>query len=217
MIDFKRRRAMNQAKGDYSRWENLYRSQDVEEMPWFYPRIDPDLEMALSLMDIHSGSFLDLCTGPGTQALALAERGFCVTASDIADTAVHKAYDRARQHGLDISFRQNDLFDSRLGQSFNYIFDRGCYHIFPRQMRAQYPAAVASLLKPAGCLFLKCFSHLEERQEGPYHIDPDEIREFFDPLFKEISITDTVFQGTAELRRRGEPKALFCVLRRRAV
>ncbi|MHB0867806.1 MAG: methyltransferase domain-containing protein [Thermoleophilia bacterium] len=62
---------------------------------------------------------------------------------------------RGRQHGLDISFLQSDLFDSRLDQSFDYILDRGCCHIFPRQMRAQYPAAIASLLKPGGPLLLK--------------------------------------------------------------
>lgn len=202
-------------KGDHKTWESLYRHQAPENLPWFYPGLDPDFSMALSIMDIHSGSVLDLCTGPGTQALALAERGFSVTASDISDTAVRQACEKAHERGFDITFRQNDIFDSRLEKTFDYVIDRGCYHNFRFELRKQYPESVSDMLNPRGYLFLKCFSHLEESMEGPYHIAPEEIQEVFDPLFEVITIKDTVFQSHVAGRNRFEPKALFCVMRRR--
>jgi methylase of polypeptide subunit release factors len=69
----------------------LYREQKVESMPWFNPDLDPDLVLALNRLNLHTGTALDLGTGPGTQAIALAERGFKVTATDISATAVQQA------------------------------------------------------------------------------------------------------------------------------
>ncbi len=62
-------------------WETLYRDQPVETMPWFHAGLDPDLDRALKERKITRGAVLDLGTGPGTQAIALAERGFAVTAA----------------------------------------------------------------------------------------------------------------------------------------
>lgn len=56
-------------------------------MPWFNPELDEDLENALDELGLRSGSALDLGTGPGTQAIHLARRGFDVTATDISETA----------------------------------------------------------------------------------------------------------------------------------
>jgi hypothetical protein len=71
---------MNGLRG-FPRWEELYRNDTVEKFPWYWPALDPDLEAALVRYGIWSGTFLDLGTGPGTQAVVLAERGFHVTAS----------------------------------------------------------------------------------------------------------------------------------------
>ncbi len=194
------------------RWDELYRGRDVETLPWFYPGLDPDFAAALEERDLAPGSaVLDLCTGPGTQALAMAERGFSVTAMDIADTAVGQACLEARKQGLDITFRQNDILDNRLEQPFDLVLDRGCYHVFPLERRRQYVPAVAGMLKTGGFLFLKCFSNRETRPEGPYRISPQEIERLFPPLFEVMAIRHTVFQN---VNREPEPKALFCVMRR---
>ena len=59
-------------------------------------------------------------------------------------------------------------------------------------------------------LFLKCFSHRETYEDGPFRFTPEEIRELFTPLFRVLSIEDTEFHGTLDFL----PKALFCVLQR---
>ncbi|MFA6001548.1 MAG: class I SAM-dependent methyltransferase [Thermoleophilia bacterium] len=195
-----------------SRWEDIYKDGDVESLPWFYPGLDPDFARVLERLGISGGEMLDLCTGPGTQAIAMAQLGYSVTAVDIARSAVRKAYVRASGQGLDIKFQEADIFESDLERYFDIIFDRGCYHVFPDERRSDYAAVVGRLLKQGGYLLLKCFSYREKRSEGPYRIAPDEIQVNFEELFEVVSIEDTVFHGG---HGKALPQALFCVMRRR--
>jgi cyclopropane fatty-acyl-phospholipid synthase-like methyltransferase len=191
-------------------WEQLYQEKPVETMPWFNPNLDPDIEQALTKLNLHSSTALDLGTGPGTQAIALAERGFKMTATDISATAIQKAQAIAQEKGLDIAWKQDDILNSTLDQEFDFVLDRGCFHVFTPERRQDYVNVVNRLIKPNGYLFLKCFSHLETRPEGPYRFTPDEIREIFSSRFNVISIEDTVYHGTLEQF----PRALFCVLKK---
>jgi len=54
-------------------WDERYQQQAVETMPWFYPELDDDLKQALDELKVHEGRALDLGTGPGTQAIQLAQ------------------------------------------------------------------------------------------------------------------------------------------------
>ena len=60
-------------------WDERYRLDRVEQMPWFYPELDPDLARALARLELLRGRALDVGTGPGTQAIELASRGFEVS------------------------------------------------------------------------------------------------------------------------------------------
>ncbi|MFQ6038693.1 MAG: class I SAM-dependent methyltransferase, partial [Candidatus Aminicenantales bacterium] len=75
-------------------------------------------------LGIRSGHFLDLGTGPGTQAIALARRGFRVTAIDFSRTAVEKAIALAKKERVGVEFRRDDILSSRLETEFDYILDR---------------------------------------------------------------------------------------------
>lgn len=198
---------MNQPR-EFPDWEQLYRDRQVETMPWFNPNLDPDLDQALSKLNFDRGTVLDLGTGPGTQAMALAERGFDVTATDISEAAISRAQAIAKEKGLDISWRQDDILNSQIDQQFDFIFDRGCFHVFPPERRQDYVRIVGSFIKPKGYLFLKCFSHLQPGEEGPYRFRAEEIREIFSSQFDVFSIEETVYQGTLD----PFPRALFSVL-----
>lgn len=198
-------------KREGSHWEQMYANQDVETMPWYHAGLDPDFVAALERYGIDGGEALDLCTGPGTQAMALAERGFSVTGTDIAAAAVEKACIRARAAGVEVTFQQNDILASRLEGSFDVVFDRGCFHLFPAGKRREYVPAVARLIKSGGYLLIKCFSYLETRPEGPYRIAPNEVESLFGSGFEILAIRHTTFSGHNE---KPPPKALFCVLRK---
>lgn len=198
---------------EFPDWEKLYQENQVESMPWFNPDLDADLDQALTKLNIPTGTALDLGTGSGTQAMVLAKRGFKVTATDLSDAAVSQAQSKAKEKGLDICFQQDDILNSNLDQEFDFAFDRGCFHVLPPKQRQDYLRVVHSLIKPKGYLFLKCFSHLEKRESGPYRFTPEEIKEIFCDRFHVISVEETVYQGTLNPL----PQALFCVLQKYCV
>src|SRR6266542_6223000 len=114
-------------KHELQHWEVLYREQEIESMPWFNPELDEDLEKALDELGLRSGSALDLGTGPGTQAIHLARLGFTVTATDISEAATRLASEKARKEGIEITWEQDDILDTRLDRQFDLIFDRGLF------------------------------------------------------------------------------------------
>ncbi len=164
-------------------WETLYKNQEVKSMPWYNESLDPDLELELDKMKIKKGSFLDLGTGPGTQAIKLFERGFDVTASDLSPTSIHKASVRYNDKmNNKIKFIVDDIINSHLSSNeFDFIFDRGCFHVISPEKRSIYTGEVSRILKEGGLLFLKCFSEKEpERDTGPYRFSHDMIKKIFE-------------------------------------
>ena len=191
-------------------WERLYEREDPDVLPWTWQELDPDLGSAIERLAL-KGRFLDLGTGPGTQAIALARRGFQVVATDLSANAVAKARERALREGVTVDFRQDDILESWLDGGFAAISDRGCFHVLPPEARPRYVETVHRLLEPAGYFFLKCFSVLQDGDEGPHRFTRSEIGSLFEPRFEVIAIADTIYQGTLQ----EHPKALFCVLRQR--
>ncbi len=149
-------------------------------MPWFYPELDDDLKQALEALGVQGGNALDLGTGPGTQAIQLARRGFDVTAVDIAESAIRLAQERVEAQGLAITWQQDDILATRLTQQFDLILDRGCFHVLAPEQRQRYVDTAAALLKAGGHLFLKCFSRLQPGEQGPHRFTPEQIREIFE-------------------------------------
>jgi cyclopropane fatty-acyl-phospholipid synthase-like methyltransferase len=199
----------NDENRELPHWEELYQHQEIESMPWFNPELDDDLENALDELGLRSGSALDLGTGPGTQAIHLARRGFAVTATDISEAAIRLASEKSRKQGLEIIWVQDDILETRLDQQFDLIFDRGLFHVLAPERRGDYVRIVNGLLKTGGYLFLKCFSRLQPGEQGPYRFTPEQIREIFGGQLNVLSIKETVYQGTLDPL----PRALFCVMR----
>lgn len=193
-------------------WEDLYRSSDVASLPWYSPSLDVDLGAALAIRAKPGIRVLDLGTGPGTQAIALAKRGYEVVATDIAPSAVRKAAHVAEREKVRIEFRVDNILDSKLEDGLvDAIVDRGVFHVMPPESRPRYVAAVHRILRPRGLLFIKAFSDKEPRQQGPFHFSPAELRGNFEAAFDVLSIEDATFQGTLP----EDPKALVAVFRRR--
>jgi len=191
-------------------WHELYRQQPATQLPWYYPELDPDLDRALSKQQLTQGRALDLGTGPGTQAFALARRGFSVTGSDLSAEACSLANAEAARQGLHIDFVQDDVLASKLQGPFDFVLDRGCFHVLEPSARVGYVETLARLLDARGVLFLKCFSEQQPGEAGPYRLSPADIEATFAPRLAVDTIERTIYQGTlAE-----PPKALFCTLRR---
>jgi len=192
-------------------WEEKYRDEEAETMPWYYPDLDPDFKDALDRLEMISGDALDIGTGPGTQAIELAKRGFKVTGTDISFAAIEKAKNLPINSDLNLSFMQDDILDSRLNRQFDIALDRGCSHVFPPEKIPNYVSALNGLIKPGGYLLLKCYSHLESEIIGPYCYRPVDIEYCYSSVFTVLSIKDTIYYGPLEHK----PKALISVLKKR--
>ncbi len=193
-------------------WEEVYRNSDVSDLPWYTPALDVDIGTALTTQLPSGSRVLDLGTGPATQAIALAKRGYDVVATDVAPTAIAKARHAASRERVTIDFRVDNILDSRLEDGLvDAIVDRGVFHTIPPEARPRYVTTVRRILRPRGFLFLKAFSNKEPRQQGPYHFAPSELRSYFEGAFEVVSIADAIFHGPL----RDPPKALIAVFRRR--
>jgi len=190
-------------------WDDLYKSTRITEMPWYSPGLDDDLENALDKLGLKSGTFLDLGTGPATQAKKLEERGFEVTGVDISEEAIMLAK-KAYRH---IEFLQDDILNTKLSKKFDFIFDRGCFHVIDVNKRKIYAENVFNLLNDSGLLFLKCFSNkMPDTGSGPHRISEKIIKNTFGRLFIIEEIIETEFKNE---RNPHTPKALFIIMKRR--
>jgi methylase of polypeptide subunit release factors len=76
----------------FPHWDNLYANEaSVGSLPWYNKNLDEDLREQLQRINITKGKFLDLGTGPATQAIELSKLGFQVTATDISENAMIRA------------------------------------------------------------------------------------------------------------------------------
>ncbi len=120
--------------------------------------------------------FLDLGTGPGTQALWLAKRGFKVIGSDLSESAIKRARN-VYANEKNVDFMVDNILNSKFKDNeFDYIFDRGCFHVFAPEDRQKYITKIKKILKDNGILFLKCFSNKEPMEEGPFKFSPEDMR-----------------------------------------
>jgi 2-polyprenyl-3-methyl-5-hydroxy-6-metoxy-1,4-benzoquinol methylase len=192
-------------------WEEQYRDDDVETMPWFCPHLDKDIADAIKRLAIIPTTALDLGTGPGTQAIALGKLGFDATGTDISPSAVRKASERAEKEGITVTFVCDDILNSQLDGPYGLIMDRGCFHVIDAEQRQDYLHSVARLLDHNGHLLLKTFHKQETREEGPPNrFEAAEIAQIFSKTFELITCHDSVFESSMN----SDPKALFCVLKK---
>ncbi len=165
-------------------WDSFYRENKVDEMPWYEKNLDLDLEYQINSMNLTKGKFLDLGTGPGTQAIQLEKLGFESTGSDISKSAI----DKAKQLSSKVRFVVDDILNSSFpDNAFDFILDRGCFHVFEPMLRKDYLNQLKRILKDDGILFLKVMN-IEEKglpdDEGPYKFSKQDILDTFEKDFE---------------------------------
>ena len=159
---------------------------------------------------------MDLCCGSGTDAIYLASQGFDVTAVDIAPTALSQAEQKARKAGVSVRWVLADVLAPPNLEPFDFIYDRGCYHVVRDQNLAAYLETLRLFSHP-GTWFLL----LAARRENQAGVRPsqgvaeEELRYDFLPLFDlewlrgirlESNQPGTAPPGwSALLRRKAEP------------
>ncbi|BCJ94852.1 hypothetical protein acsn021_24210 [Anaerocolumna cellulosilytica] len=189
-------------------YEIGYLLEDSRNMPWTIDTLDMDLLAYLQKNNLSSGSFLDLGTGSGTQAVKLFELGFDVTATDL----VYAAFEETAKRNTNVHFLQDDILNTGLNKKFDYIFDRGCLHALGKPHYERYAEKVKSLLKEEGLLFLKYATndnfHLTEDVLS-YYYSENELNNFISRHFTIVEMKQSIFEEV-------EMKSIFSVLMKKA-
>ena len=87
------------------------------------PRPETELLAEEVFTTCEGQSVLDLCTGSGCIAIAVAALGRpgSVTACDISEDALNVAGENAKKNNVSISFRQGNMFDAVKDETFDII------------------------------------------------------------------------------------------------
>jgi len=179
-------------------------------LPWFSPTPDPDLLTALHKYAPDPGFALDLGSGPGIHAIALAKRNWKVTAIDIAPGAASMARRFARESGVDIDFITADILAYRpKPASYDLVHDRGFLHTLYPSSWSRWADIVATALKPSGLLIAKEFEYDPLRYYGPRGLKESELRGILDARFAIMGVEKSRFLGRAI-----KPAALLLIARR---
>jgi 2-polyprenyl-3-methyl-5-hydroxy-6-metoxy-1,4-benzoquinol methylase len=209
------------------KWEHknraMYETYGQNKWPWFFDRLDPDLEEYLKASAANGLDILDLGACSGSQSIELANRGHRVVGTEISETALEQAkLAAARKPGLAISFLIDDVAESRLDDNqFDLVIDRGCYDSICSFNHEEYVASVRRVLRPGGALLLKSMSSEEARFQAydkvggrevqmPFHFTAEQLRTLMSPHFVIEEMRDSYFYSSVI----DEPaRAHFVVLR----
>jgi tellurite methyltransferase len=144
-------------------WESYW--GDESQHDWWKRPAPEVLEFIAALSPRQRPRALDLGCGLGRHAIALAQAGFNVTASDASAAAIAHLEQWARELELSISTRVCDFLDDVWPpDSFDVVLSYNVIYHGYREQFAQAIGRVWTLLKPGGLFSFTCPS----RQDGKY-------------------------------------------------
>ena len=193
-------------------WDADYAAGDL---PWDTGKPEPLLVDLVESGRIAPGRTLEVGCGTGTNAIWLAERGFEVLGVDLAPLAVDRAAAKLAGRSPRCRFAQLDFLAAPpSGGPFDFVFDRGCFHVFDEaDERSRFAARVADALVPEG-LWLSLIGSTEgpPREAGPPRRSARDVLAAIEPYLEVLELR------SAELRDRPEPvKFWSCLSRRRSI
>jgi SAM-dependent methyltransferase len=208
----KRRRARELARaavaaGEPTAWfEELYaHAEGAESIPWAELAPNPNL-LSWAHRERLDGSgrrALDIGTGLGDDAEALAGLGFEVVAFDIAQTAV--AWARCRFPGSRVSFVVADLFSlpETWRGAFDFVLEAYTLQVLPAQLRPAAARAIAETLRPGGSLLAIARGRDPDDPGGemPWPLTEQEFRLLFEPQLELLSFEDFQDDEDPPIRR----------------
>jgi 2-polyprenyl-3-methyl-5-hydroxy-6-metoxy-1,4-benzoquinol methylase len=191
-------------------WNESY---TAGELPWDTGEPEPLLVEFVSSGRVQPTRALDIGAGTGTNSIYLAEHGFDVLGIDIAPRAVERAEKKLTGRGLPCRFAALDILAGAAESGpFEFIFDRGCFHVFDEsEERAQFAERVAAVLAP-GALWLSLIGSTEGplREVGPPRRSAREVILAIEPALEIVELRAAEFHG------HGAP-AWFCLSRHRRI
>ena len=179
-------------------WEKVYSERNLAYVPWNSDKPDQELTEIIESEQVLPHSVLDVGCGTGTDAIYFASKGANVTAIDISREAIRIAGGKAEKAGVKVNFMSGDFLKIEFdNESFDFVNDRGCFHVMNPLLRDDFAAKVSRVLKGHGFYYLRCWSDKGEfESEGtPYRISKDVIHNTFYKFFDIGEIRDVRWGG----------------------
>ncbi len=193
-------------------WNEHYASGQT---PWDSGEPDPALVAAVEAGTIPAGRALEVGCGTGTNALWLAAHGFDALGVDVSPLAIDRARAKMGDGRTACRFEVLDFLKDPPEGPFDFVFDRGCFHVFDApEVRARFAALVAGVLRPGG-LWLSLIGSTEgaARDTGPPRRSARDIASAVEPVLEIVQLRSIHFDLDLEM----PPAAWLCLSRVRAV
>lgn len=191
-------------------WNESYASG---QLPWDTGQPEPVLVEFVTSGAVTPGRALEIGAGTGTNAIWMAERGFDVLGIDVSPLAVERARTKMEGRTLRCRLAVWDILAAPPPDApFQFVFDRGCFHVFDEaDERERFAAHVAAALAPGG-LWLSLIGSTEgkPREVGPPRRSAREVTLGIEPALEIVEMR------SAEFHDRGA-RAWFCLSRRRTM
>jgi SAM-dependent methyltransferase len=185
-------------------------------MPWDTDGPDENLVEFMRSERLEPRRVLDIGCGTGTHSLWLAEQGFDVVGVDVSPLAIQRAQEKAAGRSGRCRFEVLDILaQAPPRSSFEFVFDRGCFHVFDEHdERARFAARVAECLTAQG-QWLSLIGSTEgpAREFGPPRRSVRDIASAIEPVL-EIALLKTI---AFDLDLPSQAAAWLCLAKKREV
>ena len=178
-----------------SRWDGAYRQG--RRAPWDTGRPASELVAAVTSGRVKPGRAVVLGCGTGTNAIYLAQKGFDVTALDVAPRALARAQGKADKAKVKVRWVVADVLAPPALGTFDFIFDRGCYHGVRRVSATGFVKTVNALSKPGTHMFIIAGNANEPRHYGPPRVDETDLVGDFAKTWDFVSLREIRLDGRA--------------------
>ncbi|PIP02322.1 MAG: thiopurine S-methyltransferase [Zetaproteobacteria bacterium CG12_big_fil_rev_8_21_14_0_65_54_13] len=158
-----------------SAWEERYQRG---ETGWDRGGASPALSQLLEQLPAKARVMVPGC-GHGHEVVALAKRGFVVTAIDIAPSPITHLREKLQQNNLQAELIHGDLFTYLPEHGFDAVYEQTCLCAIEPQQRKDYAALLHNWLKPDASLYAQ-FMQTGSAGGPPYHCDLLSMHVLFD-------------------------------------
>lgn len=185
---------------DAEDWDAMYRDHVPEALPWHDDASHEPLLATIERLAPPPASVLEIGTGLGTLAVALAQRGYRVLATDLSAVALSQA--RARAGDAPVIWLRDDVTDSRVRGRFELVVDRGCLPGLSGTQAEAWAKTVTDLVQPGGRLVLEVLAPevAAARQLSPH--DAASLAALLGPAFEPDGEPASTPYGRVHLLRR---------------